>query len=402
MSVAVEYLVNKASEAEIEDHLRCCDADFVPTLSERVEILNYAQKIASKATRFEAWVNDTLVGLVAVYCNDREARIAHITSVSVMKAWTGKGIAARLTNQCVEHAKAAGMRQICLEVAAANLPAIKLYEKSGFVADKLNEPFIPMTLNLKSGENMNNKRDYNVEIADTSDHKYAYGFDFDVMHPYMIKSFEPFFNKGSLLELGSFKGDFTRRFLPYFEDVTCVEASEVAIDEARTKLGSKVTFVNSLFEKAILPKRYNNVVLTHVLEHLDDPVLVLKRINEEWLAEGGRFFLVCPNANAPSRQIAVKMGLITHNSAVTEAEAAHGHRCTYTLDTLERDAVAAGLKVVHRSGIFFKALANFQWDRLLQTDIISTEYLEGCYKLGQQYPDLCSSIFLMCERGDNK
>ena len=34
-----------------------------------------------------------------------------------------------------------------------------------------------------------------------------------------------------------------------------------------------------------------------------------------------------------------------------------------------------------------------------QTDIISKEYLEGCYQLGQQYPDLCSSIFLMCEKG---
>jgi hypothetical protein len=65
----------------------------------------------------------------------------------------------------------------------------------------------------------------------------------------------------------------------------------------------------------------------------------------------------------------------------------------------ERDAKAAGLKVIHRSGIFFKVLANFQWDRLLQTDIISKEYLEGCYELGQQYPDLCSSIFLMCEKG---
>ena len=122
----------------------------------------------------------------------------------------------------------------------------------------------------------------------------------------------------------------------------------------------------------------------------------------EWLAEGGRFFLVCPNANAPSRQIAVKMGLITHNAAVTPAEAEHGHRCTYSLDTLERDANAAGLKIMHRSGIFFKALANFQWDRLLDTDIISKEYLEGCYKLGQHYPDLCSSIFLMCERGDSQ
>ena len=156
----------------------------------------------------------------------------------------------------------------------------------------------------------------------------------------------------------------------------------------------------ALFEEARLPRRYDNIVLTHVLEHLDDPVLVLKRINDEWLAEGGRFFLVCPNANAPSRQIAVKMGLISHNAAVTPAEAQHGHRRTYALDTLERDAVAAGLKVVHRSGIFFKALANFQWDRLLQTDIVSREYLQGCYELGQQYPDLCASIFLLCRRGD--
>lgn len=246
------------------------------------------------------------------------------------------------------------------------------------------------------------ERNYNKELDDSDNaenEKYAYSFDFDVMHPYMIKSFEPFFNKGSLLELGSYKGNFTRRFLPYFDDVTCVEASGAAIEEARKELGDRVKYINSLFEKATLPMRYDNIVLTHVLEHLDDPVLVLKRINDEWLAENGRFFLVCPNANAPSRQIAVKMCLISHNSAVTPAEAEHGHRRTYSIDTLERDAVAAGLKVVHRSGIFFKALANFQWDRLLKTDIISPEYLEGCYQLGHIYPDLCSSIFLLCEKG---
>jgi 2-polyprenyl-3-methyl-5-hydroxy-6-metoxy-1,4-benzoquinol methylase len=246
---------------------------------------------------------------------------------------------------------------------------------------------------------MTTARDFNKEIIDNSGRSYFYGFDYDVMHPYMIQSFEPFLRNGNLLELGSFKGELTKRLLPYSEDITCVEASDVAISEARQKLGDKVTFVNALFEQAKLPTRYDNIVMTHVLEHLDDPVLVLKRINDEWLSDKGRFFLVCPNANAPSRQIAVKMGLISHNAAVTPAEAEHGHRCTYSLDTLERDAVAAGLKVVHRSGIFFKALANFQWDKLLQTDIISPAYLDGCYKLGQQYPDLCSSIFLVCEKG---
>jgi SAM-dependent methyltransferase len=245
---------------------------------------------------------------------------------------------------------------------------------------------------------MSNSRDYNAEHVDNA-RKYAYGFDFDVMHPLMVRSFAPFFRPGSMLELGSFKGDFTARLTEHFTDLSCVEASDQAMAEARQRLGDKVQYFNSLFETVQLPRRYDNIVMTHVLEHLDDPIAVLGRINREWLAPGGRFFLACPNANAPSRQIAVKMGLIDHNAAVTPAEAEHGHRCTYALDTLERDATRAGLKVIHRSGIFFKALANFQWDRLLKTDIITPAYLEGCFQLGQQYPDLCSSIYLVCEAG---
>jgi SAM-dependent methyltransferase len=246
---------------------------------------------------------------------------------------------------------------------------------------------------------MTMSRDHDAEIADNADRRYAYDFDLDVMDRYKIRSFEPFFRPGKVLELGSYTGSFTERLLPYFDDITCLEASEVAIAAARERLGDRVSFIHGLIESASLPDRYETVILTHVLEHLDDPVGVLARINREWLSPTGRAYLVVPNANAPSRQIAVLMGLISHNTAVTPGEVEHGHRRTYALDTLERDAVAAGLRVVHRSGIFFKALANFQWDRLLKTDIISAEYLEGCFELGQRYPDLCSSLFLLCERG---
>ena len=149
MSELVEYDLNKASEAEIAEHLLCCDADFVPSLSSRVEINDYARKIAGKATRFEAWSGGMLVGLVAAYCNDQEKHIAYITSVSVLREWMGKGIAANLMKQCIEHAETSGMWQISLEVASDNTPAIKLYEKSGFVAGKVNAPFVTMELNLK-------------------------------------------------------------------------------------------------------------------------------------------------------------------------------------------------------------------------------------------------------------
>jgi len=246
-------------------------------------------------------------------------------------------------------------------------------------------------------------RDYNKEFKD-NERKYAYNFDFDVMHKFMIRAMEPFFLEcGNAFELGSFKCEFT----PYLHDhfagagITCIEASKEASDIAKEKFAKydDISIINARFEDDFkLGYKAEHIIIMHVLEHLDDPVAVLKKAKDEWLEDDGRIFLICPNANAPSRQIAVQMGLISHNSAVTKAEEEHGHRITYTLDTLERDARAAGLKVIHRSGIFFKALANFQWDKLLETDIISKEYLEGCYQLGMKYPDLCSSIFLVCEK----
>lgn len=241
-------------------------------------------------------------------------------------------------------------------------------------------------------------RDYNTESKDNKGRKYAYNFDFEVMHPFMIRSFIPFFKEGNLLELGSFQGAFTKRLIPYFDDITCIEASSEAIEIAKSKLNNNVKFINSLFEESKLNIKFDNIILTHVLEHIDNPILLLKKIKNEWLSDNGRLFIVCPNANAPSRQIAVKMGLISHNSAITEAEYLHGHKITYTFDTLENHIKSSGLKITFKSGIFFKALANFQWDKLLQTKIVSKEYLEGCYELGLQYPDLCSSIYFVCHK----
>lgn len=391
----INYTKNKASFQLIEQHLLECNQYFIPPLNQRVIIKEYASKLYTSAENFEAWDSAQLIGLVSAYANDSFNKICYISSVSVSPNYRGRGIAKELIKLCISHISKIRFESIELEVHKLNIEAKNLYEQFNFkVIEKNNE-----TLKMKLIMINKTDRNYNEELKDSFDHKYAYNFDFDVMHPFMIKSFIPFFQHGNVLELGSFKGDFTKRLFPYFNDITCVEASNEAIAVAKKEFDDKVNFVNALFEEVSLPRKYDNVILTHVLEHLDDPCFVLQRINNEWLNDNGRFFLVCPNANAPSRQIAVKMGLISHNSAITRAEAEHGHRITYTLDTLERDAKKAGLKVIYRTGIFFKALANFQWDRLLNTDIISKQYLEGCYELGHQYPDLCSSIMLVCEKG---
>jgi len=151
MRATIDYLSNKASVEQLAEHLTNCGSDFVPPLHERVRITDYANKISSKAMRFEAWSGNVLVGLVAAYFNEMDERIAYITSVSVLLDWTGVGIAGQLMNQCIEHAKATSMRRLSLEVATDNTQAIRLYETKGFVARAARVPFVCMTLDLSSG-----------------------------------------------------------------------------------------------------------------------------------------------------------------------------------------------------------------------------------------------------------
>src|SRR5687768_14760257 len=120
MSFPVEYCSNQATELQIERHLLECDSDFVPPLSQRVDITGYARKIAAQAMRFEAWREGMLIGLTAAYCNDMDSRIAYVTSVSTLREWMGRGIASQLMTRCLDHAKASGMQLISLQVGEAN------------------------------------------------------------------------------------------------------------------------------------------------------------------------------------------------------------------------------------------------------------------------------------------
>ena len=241
------------------------------------------------------------------------------------------------------------------------------------------------------------KRDYNKEGQDLEDRKYCHDFDFVFRH-YMIRAFEPFPSNGKALEMGCHIGEFTEILTKHYEDLTVIEAASNHLKTTQKRVAGKVKFIHSTFEEHETEQKYDAIFLMHTLEHLDDRVGILRKVNS-WLTDDGKLFLVVPNANAASRQIAVKMGLISHNSMVTPGEYAHGHRISYTFDTLECDARAGGLDVLYRTGIFFKPLANFQFDLAINNKVIDDAYLEGCYQLGMQYPELAASLFLLCGKG---
>ena len=149
MSNQIIYSVNRASEAIILLHLQACDSAFIPPLGARVELHAYARKIAIRAVRFEAWAEDLLIGLVATYCRDnQDDHVAFITSVSMLDAWKGIGIARELLCQCALYAEAQGFQELRLEVGSNNFAAIQLYLKSGYVVDATIGEFIWMSLKL--------------------------------------------------------------------------------------------------------------------------------------------------------------------------------------------------------------------------------------------------------------
>jgi ribosomal protein S18 acetylase RimI-like enzyme len=153
MSATVEYRTNTASAAQIAAHLALCDADFVPPLSARVSIEDYARKLADRAERLEAWAGGALVGLAALYCDDAQKRLAYLTSISVLKQWSRRGVAQELLHRCVDKARSAGMRELSLEAGRENVPALRLYAKLGFRRGAESGAFVAMNLDLSRGGN---------------------------------------------------------------------------------------------------------------------------------------------------------------------------------------------------------------------------------------------------------
>lgn len=142
---------NKYANADIiYAHLHRCRHDFIPSLDTTVNIAAYAKKIVKNAVTFEAWLNNDLVGLIAVYLNDENNHSAYITNVSVEKEYAGKGIASQLLTNCINFAREERYKEIALEVNLNNQQAIKLYEKFLFKEKAIKDNLKTMYVNLQN------------------------------------------------------------------------------------------------------------------------------------------------------------------------------------------------------------------------------------------------------------
>jgi len=206
---------------------------------------------------------------------------------------------------------------------------------------------------------------------------------------FRYRTLKPFLQGPLGLELGPAEGEMTRFLVEDFAQLVTVDGSRELLAQIPDR--PNLRKVHSLFEAYQPEQRFNTIVMEHILEHVDDPVGLLRRATP-WLAPGGRILAGVPNGNSIHRLVAVKMGLLKHQCDLNDRDHVLGHQRVYTPATLRADLEAAGLKVVHSGGVYFKPLSNKQIQ-----DHWSEEMIEGFYELGKDFPDLAAELYAVCE-----
>ena len=205
----------------------------------------------------------------------------------------------------------------------------------------------------------------------------------------------------TVLQMGCSNGYETDILAKKFFQVDVVDGSSDFISKLIDSNEYKnINFIYSLFEEYSLPRghnKYDYIFCNYVLEHVFDPVLVLKNI-KKLLKKDGLVFSVVPNSMAFSRQLAKKMGMIENLKALTDNDRDHGHRRVYDINDIEKDFISSGYKIIETNGIIFKILADFQLNDMIKLGIIERKHIHALHEMSSCIPNFCDSILVIAKQ----
>lgn len=216
----------------------------------------------------------------------------------------------------------------------------------------------------------------------------------------------------SLLDVACGNGLVTSRLAARFQRVVGIDASSSHVAMARQN-HPNMEFIECLAEDFPLDERFSTVTLLNLLEHVSDPVSLLRSLSNR-LEDEGVMIINVPNAMALNRRIATLMGTLEHEHELSpyDIEVA-GHRRYYDMESLVADVTAAGLKIVKKGGVFHKSLSQAQFNWLLEKGEWSgggfgwgrvgaekskdwrKAFCDACYEYGKMRPDECNLIYIV-------
>jgi len=213
----------------------------------------------------------------------------------------------------------------------------------------------------------------------------------------------------SLLDMPCGDGLLTEKFAQRFDTIVGVDASKTHLEAAKRRLPG-LDFHHALIEELDIDQRFDTVTMLNVLEHVTDPIGVLKKA-ATFLNPDGVILIHVPNSQAVNRRIAVRMGTLESCEELSPFDIhVVGHRRAYDLNSLQADIAASGLRVVATGGVFYKMMSTPQIDWFLREGLWEeggfgwgrvgaeprdwkSEFCRACYEFGRERPEDCNIIY---------
>ncbi len=224
---------------------------------------------------------------------------------------------------------------------------------------------------------------------------FKYDFDNDIMLNYYPKRIISKMKPGSFLELGLGHGYTIKEFFNYVDKYTILEGSKAVIDNFQStepQLFEKIEIIETYFEYFETEKKYDYIIMGFILEHVEDPSIILEKYKKT-LTKNGKIFIAVPNAESLHRQIGFHAGLMDNLTSLSESDLLLGHRRYYTLANLKELAHNHNMKISSIEGIFLKPFTTSQ----LQSLQLSDKIINGMLEMGKKYPELSNAILMELE-----
>lgn len=208
----------------------------------------------------------------------------------------------------------------------------------------------------------------------------------------------------NILEIGCGMNPFFLDFKDY-ENMVISEPGEAFAGNARElakKENKRIDVVPGFFEDQVdnikkLGIEFDFIILSSVLNELDDPIRMLKAIRE-LCGDKTIVHINVPNANSVHRLVAIEAGLIKDVHEQSEQMKKMQRRRTYDMELLKKDMEEAGLSVEASGSYFIKPFTHLQMQRCLDEGIIDENVLLGLEGLVKYMPEFGAGIYVNVKR----
>lgn len=222
----------------------------------------------------------------------------------------------------------------------------------------------------------------------SSNSLYAAGAN-TAMVNYSFKIAARYFTGHTILEMGPAEGVMTALLATTDKQLTIVEGSRLFCDDLSQRF-PRATVVHALFEEFKPTQQFDNIILGHVLEHVQDPIAILLRVKNWLKPKSGKIFAAVPNARSLHRQAAVIMDLLPQEDALNEMDIHHGHRRVFNPESFRNIFYQAEFNIDVFGGYWLKPVSNGQIEANW-----NAEMLDAFMQLGERYPDIAGEIYVI-------